>query len=130
MASRTSSAVQGVHVDRPAAVTTAVVISVVTALSTYPLFFLPGAEEIPTAAIVISIIGSLVMLVGAWGLWHLRRWGAILTFVLMLLNVVASAPAFIEAPSGWMVAVAAIGIPISIAALVLITLPGARRVYR
>jgi hypothetical protein len=121
---------QDVQVNRPTSIGAAVALTVFTALATFPAFLLPGTDEVPTAVIVISIIGSLVLLYGAWGLWELRRWGAILTFVLTLLNVLLTLPAFTEAPSGWIVAFAAISIPLSIVALVLIALPSSRRVYR
>jgi len=112
------------------AVTAAVMITVISALATYVFFILPGSDEIPTAAIIISIVASFVQLVGAWSLWQLRRWGAILTFVLALLSVLSSAPAFIEAPSGWIVVGAAVGIPLSIAVMVLVALRSSRRAYR
>jgi hypothetical protein len=129
MASSTIVA-RGAQVTRPQAVTAAVVITVVTALATFPSLFLPGTDEVPAAAIGISIIASLVMLVAAWGLWQLRRWGAVITFALTLLSVLSSIPAFIERPSGWIVASAAVGVPIGIVVLVLIALPSSRRVYR
>jgi hypothetical protein len=118
------------QVTRPQAVTAAVVITVATTLLSFPLMFLPGMEDVPTGAIIFSIVASVVTLFSAWGLWQLRRWGAIVTFVLTLLNVLSSIPAFIERPSGWIVAWAAISIPISIAVLVLIALPSSRRAYR
>jgi len=124
------SATQGVQANRPTAIGVAVAITVFTALATFPSFLLPGADEVPTPVIVISVIGCLVQIYGAWGLWQLRRWGAILTFVLTFLNVLLTVPAITEAPSGWLVAFAVISIPISIVALVLIALPSSRRVYR
>ncbi|MEZ4570667.1 MAG: hypothetical protein R2849_10145 [Thermomicrobiales bacterium] len=42
----------------------------------------------------------MVSLAGAWGLWNLRRWGAILTFVVTLLNTLTAVPGLIEQPSG------------------------------
>lgn len=124
------TAPRSTQVHRPSAVTAAVVLTAITALATFPMMALPGSDEIPTEAIVIGIVASVAMLVGAWGLWQLRRWGAVLTFILTFLNVLASIPAFFEAPSDWIVAAAAIGIPVSLVVLVLIALPTSRRAYR
>lgn len=114
---------------RPAAVTWAVVFTVIGALSTIPFFFLPGNEDIPWGAQLFSVGGAALSLAGAWGLWNRRRWGAILTFVLTLLNTISAIPALIERPSGWIVAGVLILMPLGIATLVLIALPASRRAY-
>ena len=81
-------------------------------------FFLPGAEETPGAVIVIGTIAVLALL-GAWGLWNLRRWGAILIFVLTLLDLLTSIPGLFASDSGWVVGAIIAFAPISIATLVL-----------
>jgi hypothetical protein len=115
---------------RPWTVIAAVVITVAMQIASISLFFVPGSEEAPAAAVVISIVGGLLLLVGAWGLWNLRRWGARLVFVLTLLSALASIPALFAAPSGWILASAIVGVPLSLAVLVLIAHPASRRVYR
>ncbi|MEZ4523532.1 MAG: hypothetical protein R3A46_18090 [Thermomicrobiales bacterium] len=114
---------------RPMAVSLAVVFTVIGALSTIPFFFLPGNEDVPWGAQVFSVAGAVLYLIGAWGLWNLRRWGAILTFVVTLLNTLAALPGLIERPSGWIVAGILMLIPLGIATLVLIALPASRRAY-
>jgi hypothetical protein len=115
---------------RPTTVTAAVLLTVVGNLASIPFFFSPGADEIPTAGIVLSVVALVLTLVGAWGMWNLRRWGAILTFVLMLLNTLASLPGLIEPPSGWILAEIIALTPVSIAILILIAHPASRRAYR
>ena len=126
----TTAVTRGNQLERPRAVTWAVSLTVVSALATFPAFLLPGSDEVPGAVIVISIVFAIALLVGAWGLWQLRRWGAIATFVLTALNAIATVPAFFERPSGWIVATAALFMPIAIAVLVLLLTPSARRSYR
>lgn len=121
---------RGVPLARPAAVSAAVVLTVLSQIGTLPFFFLPGSEDIPTAALVFGLLLMIPTLLGAWGLWNLRRWGAILTFVLTLLNTLSAVPGLFEPPSGWIFAGLLIVVPIGIATLVLIALPSARRAYR
>jgi hypothetical protein len=117
------------QIARPPTITAAVALTVVIALATAPVLFLPGSDEIPAAGIAIGIVGALLSLVGAWGLWRLYRWGAVLTFVVTLLNTLSSLPVFFDPPSAWVVAANIILIPIQIAVLVLIALPASRRAY-
>ena len=41
--------------------------------------------------------------IGAWGLWSRRTWGGRVTLVVTVLNVLSSAPALLESPSGALV---------------------------
>src|SRR4029078_11860362 len=97
--------------------------------ATAPALFLLGSDEIPAAGIAIGIVGALLSLVGAWGLWRLYLWGAVLTFVVTLLNTVSSLPAFFDPPSTWVVVANIILISIQVAVLVLVALPTSRRAY-
>ncbi len=115
--------------SRPTVIKIAVFLTVLGAVSTIPFFFLPGNEDIPWGAQLFSVAGAILSLIGAWGLWNLRRWGAILTFVVTLLNTITAIPALIERPSGWIVAGVLILTPVGIAVLVLIALPSSRRLY-
>src|SRR5687768_1059574 len=96
-------ATSATRASRPGTVTVAVALTVGATLASLPVFFLPGADEVPGAVVVFSIIAGVVTLVGAWGMWNLRRWGAILTFVLTALNTLSSLPGLLEPPSGWIV---------------------------
>ncbi len=123
-AATTSSAV------RPTSVTLATILRVVTLVASTLTPLLPHGDEIPGEAIVITTVLAGVMLVGTWGLWNLRRWGAILTFVLTTLSVLSAIPASGEISGGWLIAALLILTPIEIAILVLIALPSSRRTYR
>ena len=116
--------------SRPTAIKIVVLLTVLGALSTIPFFFLPGNEDIPWGAQLFSVAGAILSLIGAWGLWNLRRWGAILTFVVTLLNTITAIPALMDRPSGWIVAGVRFLTPVGIAVLILIALPSSRRVYR
>ena len=116
--------------SRPTAIKIVVLLTVLGALSTIPFFFLPGNEDIPWGAQLFSVAGAILSLIGAWGLWNLRRWGAILTFVVTLLNTITAIPALMDRPSGWIVAGVLFLTPVGIAVLILIALPSSRRVYR
>jgi hypothetical protein len=116
-------------ISRPPAVVWAVGLTLVLTLAGLLLPLVPDAD-VPGFAIVIGGIGSVLTLFGVWGLWNLRRWGAVMTFVLTVLNVVASVPPVFEAPSNWIRVAAIIGIPAQLAVLALIALPASRRAYR
>ena len=116
-------------ISRPGTVTAAVVITVISQIASLPLMLMPESDG-STATYVIGGVTALFLLYGAWNLWHLRRWAAILTFVVTLLTSVASMLAFVGPTNGWVLAAVLIGTPLSIAALVLIALPVSRRSYR
>lgn len=124
MSTITAGSVRGA---RPTSLSAAVWLTVIGELASLPFLFAPGAGDIPLAGIVVGLVGTLGALVGAWGLWHLRRWGLILTFVLVLLGALASLPGFVDPPSGWILAELIVAVPLSVAILVLIALPSTRR---
>ncbi|HET7035207.1 MAG TPA: hypothetical protein VFI42_05935 [Thermomicrobiaceae bacterium] len=115
---------------RPATVTAAVVLTVFGIVASLPFNLAPGADDIPAAVIAIGLVFSALTLVGAWGLWRLRRWGAITVAVLTLLNVISAIPGFIEPPSGWILAELIALTPLALASVVLIALPATRRALR
>jgi cytochrome c oxidase subunit IV len=116
---------------RPPAVAAAVLITVVLTVVRLPLFLLlPGGEELSGSA---AFVGSAIvagLLAGAWGLWRLHRWGAILTFVMTLLNLLSSLPGFAFADDAWTLALLIATTPPQIAVLVLIALRSSRSAYR
>lgn len=59
----------------------------------------------------------------------MRRWGAILTFVLMLLNLLSSLPGFVLADDGWAVGLLVATTPVQVAILVPIARRSTRRAY-
>jgi hypothetical protein len=115
---------------RPTTVTAAVLLTVFVQLASVPFFFAPGADEIPAFAIVLGIVGGVLSLVGAWGMWNLRRWGMVLTFVLTALNTLTAVPGLFEPPSGWILGELIALLPVGVAILVLIALPSSRRAFQ
>ena len=116
--------------SRPATVTAAVALTAFSTIGSLPLLFAPGADEIPGAVVVFGLVAGIASLAGAWGMWNLRRWGAILVFILTLLNTLSALPGLIDPPSGWLLAAILIGVPIGVATLVLVAHPASRRAYR
>ncbi len=98
------SATAGAGRRRPMVITAAVWLAVGIQVISVPFFFAPGANEVPGFAIVIGIVMGLLTLVGAWGMWNLKRWGAILTLVVTFLNTLTAVPGLFAAPSGWITA--------------------------
>lgn len=125
-----SAALSAARAARPPAVVAAVALTVFLIVGSVPFYFAPGADDVPAGVIAFSIVAGVAMLAGAWGLWNLRRWGAVVTFVLTLLNAISAVPGLVVRPSGWIVAEIVVAIPLSIIVLVLIALPSARRAYR
>jgi hypothetical protein len=115
--------------ERPSTVSWAAGLVAALTVGGLLLPLVPGSD-VPGFAIVIGGVGSVLTLLGVWGLWNLRRWGAILTCVMTLLNVIASVPPVFEAPSNWIRVASIVGLPVMLAALVLLALPQSRRAYR
>jgi len=80
---------------------------------------LPGSDEIPAAAVVITMAIAALVLVGVWAIWQGRKWGGWLVIILTALDVLTAIPAFLEQPSGWLVAAAALGVLTGVPAIVL-----------
>lgn len=124
------SASPGVERRRPSTVTAAVLLAVVIEVGSIPFIFAPGAGDVPAFAIAIGIVAGLLTLLGAWGMWNLRRWGAILALVLTALNTLTAIPGFFDPPSGWILAELIIFVPLSVVDMILIALPASWRAYR
>jgi hypothetical protein len=84
--------------SRPLPVTVATILlalfSVLTLLS--PLF---PTEGIPADVDYLAVVVGVVGLVGAAGLWMLRKWGLWLTIGISVLNILSAAPGRSEAPN-------------------------------
>jgi hypothetical protein len=79
-------------------------------------------EGNPTAAVFLPIVVGVGGLVGAWGLWMLKRWAMWLVIVVCVLNILMTAP---ELTSPFM----AIYIVVCALVIVLVVLPSSRRAY-
>ena len=79
-------------------------------------------EGPPTAAIFLPVVAGVLGLVGAWGLWMLKRWAMWLVIVVCGLNILMTAPELI---SPFM----AIYIVVCALVIWLVVLPSSRRAY-
>src|SRR5438309_4187994 len=76
--------------QRPLTVTIAAVLCVLNSLGN--LAPIGGGGDIPTFVIYGSIAVGLIGLVGAFGLWRVRRWGALLSAAVLVLSALLAAP--------------------------------------
>lgn len=115
--------------DRPATLVVAIALAVAIQIGGIPFNFVPGSEEAPTFAVVISVIASVLILSGSWGMWNRRKWGAILVLVVTGLSTLASIPGFFDPPSNWILAAVIIFVPLSLVDMALIVLPSSWRAF-
>jgi hypothetical protein len=64
------------------------------------------------------------------GVWNLRRWRMILTFVLTALNTLTGIPGPFEPPSNWILGEMIALLPVGVSILVLIALPSSSQAFR
>ena len=110
---------------RPTTLNAAIVLTIVNAIGSVAL--LPFiTDDIPGAAIVLSVAFTVAALLGAWGMWNSWKWAAIFVFVITALNGLLSVPGIFAGPDLAVKISCAIGVPIFIATCVLIVLKQTR----
>ncbi len=88
----------------------------------------PG-EEIPPLIVYLTVLVGVAGLVGAGGLWMLRKWSIWLAIVVCVLNILDTAPGVVFAPTAaWQLA-ATLTVIVSILIIVLVVLPTSRRSF-
>ncbi|HET8626064.1 MAG TPA: hypothetical protein VFL91_01515 [Thermomicrobiales bacterium] len=112
---------------RPTAMTAAIIALVLLALAV--LVPVPGLGDVPASALLVGYAFAALKVVAAVGLWWSRKWAAILGFVAVLLDGLMAAPGLLFADSAALRIYLAVGVALSIAALVLLALPASRRAY-
>jgi uncharacterized membrane protein len=112
--------------QRPAALIAATVICVLNSLGN--LAILPA--PLPRPLIYASGLAALAGLVGAFGLWRLKRWGAPVSAVVLAVTALLAAPGIVFAPVLPLQVVAALTVLLDIAGMVLIFHPASRRTTR
>lgn len=78
-----------------------------------------GIDTPPYTVIVVSVIGAVVRLVSAYGVWFGQRWAVILTLLLSALDGAAAAPGMLFAPTAAMSVMAMTGVTWNAAIVVL-----------
>jgi hypothetical protein len=109
----------------------AAVLSVLAVVGNLAGFALPtDGKSVPALVVIGTIVLSAAGIPAAIGLWMLRRWGYILTLVVMILNALTGIPGIPAGPTAAIKVFSAVFVLVSVAILVLATRPAPRRAYR
>lgn len=115
------------NTQRPLPITIAIVLLAVFSLANLLTPLMPGGA--PASAIYILTGLGVLGLVGAVGLWRLKRWALWFTIVVSMLNILAAAPGLVFAPEPTSRALATIGVVGFGLVILLVVLPNSRRAY-
>ncbi len=91
-----------------------------------PLF---PSEGVPTSVIYLSVVLGVFGLIGAAGLWVLKRWSVWLTIIVCVLNILSAAPGIAFAPTAALRVGALVGVIGPALITLLVVLPNSRRAY-
>ncbi len=112
--------------SRPLSVTVAAVVLVLLSL----LNLVPLAiEGMPAVFVYGALALGAAGLVGAAGLWMLKKWGIWLSIVVCALNLVFAAPGIPFAPDAALRVAATVTVVVSALVIVLVLLPASRRAF-
>ena len=92
-----------------------------------PLF---PTEGIPAVVVYLAVVVGVVGLLGAAGLWMLRKLGIWLTIVVCVLNILSAAPGLTEAPNTALQVAATVTVVVFALIIVLVVLSSSRRAFR
>jgi Flp pilus assembly protein protease CpaA len=92
----------------------------------FPLFPIEG---MPAAAIYIGVVEGIAGLVGAAGLWLLRKWGFWLTIVVSVLDILDAVPGILFAPNAALQFAATVTVLGLVLVIVLVALPTSRHAF-
>ena len=115
--------------SRPLPVTVAaILLALFSALNLLsPLF---PTEGIPADVVYLAVVVGVAGLLGAAGLWRLRKWGLWLTTVVSALHILSAAPRLTEAPNAALQAAATVTVVVAALMIVLVVvLPSSRRAF-
>ena len=120
--------------SRPRPVTVAAILLVLFTMLfdvSFPLWAeaIPREDELPAVAIYLTVVLGVVGLVGAAGLWMLKKWGIWLSSVVCVLNILDAAGGVVGAQNAAVQVAAAIGLIGFALIIVLIVLPTSRRAF-
>ena len=114
--------------SRPQTVNVAAILLTLFSVLNVLFPFFP-VEGIPEAAVYIGVVAGAVGLVGATGLWLLRKWGIWITIIVCVLNVLDAAPGIAFAPNAALQVAATITVFGFVLVLVLVVIPTSRRAF-
>jgi uncharacterized membrane protein (DUF2068 family) len=112
--------------QRPAALIAVTAICAANSVGNLAALAVP---PIPRPIAYASLVLALVGLFGAFGIWQLRRWGALLSAAILALTALLAIPGVAFAPVPGLRVVAVLTVTLDIAGIVLLCVPASRRVY-
>jgi uncharacterized membrane protein (DUF2068 family) len=112
--------------QRPRAVTVATILCVLNSLDNLGTL---AAGPIPRSIVYASVVAAVLGLAGAYGLWQLKRWGALLSVLILVVTFVLAAPGVLFAPSLGLHALAAGTVIVDLFTISLLVVPSSRRAY-
>lgn len=110
---------------RPALVSVAALICVLSSAAAFTTLASPVPGPVAYGSAVVAVLG----LVGAYGIWRLRRWGAVLSVVFLAVNSFLAAPGIPFASNIGLHLFATVTVVCDLAAIALVVLPASRRAY-
>jgi uncharacterized membrane protein (DUF2068 family) len=113
---------------RPLPVTIAAVLMALFSLANLLSPVMP-MEGVSTFVVYSGVALGVAGLLGAVGLWMLKRWALWLTIVVSVLNILAAAPGLVFAPDPTSRGLATIGVVGFAVVILLAVLPNSRRTY-
>ena len=87
------------------------------------------SEGVPAFVIYLGVVLGVLGIIGAAGLWMLKRWALWLTIIVSVLNILSAAPGLAFAPTPTLRVLATIGVVGFALVIVLAVLPNSRRAY-
>ena len=114
--------------SRPQTVTVATILLALFSVLNVLFPFFP-VEGIPAAAVYTGVVAGAAGLVGAAGLWLLRKWGLGISVIVSVLNILDAAPGVAFAPNAALQVAATVTVLGFVLVLVLVVLPTSRRAF-
>ena len=121
--------------SRPPTVTVAAVVLALSSVLFHLAFPLwanavpRGGESVASIVVLLAVAVGVAGLVGAAGLWMLRKWGIWLAIGVCLLSILDTASGVAGAPNAALRVVAAVTLVVFALVIVLVVLPASRRAF-
>lgn len=110
---------------RSALVSIAAVICILSSAADFTTLASPIPRPVAYGSAVVAVLG----LVGAYGIWRLKRWGAVLSVVFLAVNSLLAAPGIPFAPNVGLQLFATLTAVCDLAAIAFLVLPDSRKAY-
>ena len=111
--------------QRPVAVTIAAVICLISSLAAFSTV----ASPIPRPVAFASVGAAAFGLAGAYGVWRLKRWGAVMSVIFLAVNALLAAPGIAFAPNLGLDMFATTIVLCDLISIAFLAIPASRRAY-